>query len=65
MRTVNEIAEKFKLPKHFVRQSLPNIVHVKAGRKFLINEQKFNDWLNIGEQTQQVEPQLGEIRKIF
>lgn len=65
MRTINQIAEIFGLPKHFVRKSLPHVVHVKSGRKFLINEQKFNDWLNTGVQCKQAES-LGnsKIRKI-
>ena len=51
MRTIAQIASSFGLAKHFVRQSVVSgkVVHVKAGKKYLINAEKFAEWLNNGE----------------
>jgi len=50
MLTINEAATKFNLAKHFVRQAVlqGQIPHVKAGKKFLINENHFIDYLSGG-----------------
>ena len=52
MRTIDEIAATFGLARHFVRQAVVSgkVVHVKAGKKYLINTEKFAEWLNKGEQ---------------
>lgn len=51
MRTINQIATEFGLARHFVRQAVLNgkVVHVKSGKKFLINADAFAKWLNVGE----------------
>lgn len=48
MRTIKETAELFGLPLHFVRQKVNNgeIVAVRAGRRFLVNIDKFVEYLN-------------------
>lgn len=59
MLTIEETAKTFSLPKNFVRQAVLDgrIVHVKAGKKFLINAQKVEEWLNTGDSSPQVQPQ--------
>jgi len=51
MLTIEETSRRFSLPKHFVRQAVLSnkVVHVKAGKKYLINAEKFIEWLNTGE----------------
>ena len=48
MRTNKETAEIFGLPVHFVREKVANgeIVAVRAGRRFLVNIDRFADYLN-------------------
>lgn len=48
MLTIRETAELFKLPVHFVRQkvSTGEVVAVRAGRKFLVNVDRFAEYLN-------------------
>ena len=51
MLTIAQTAKEFNLPKNFVRQAVLDgrIVHVKAGKKHLINAQKVEEWLNAGD----------------
>ena len=53
MLTINETAEKTGLAKHYIRQCCLNnkIVHVRCGKRILINFNKFIEFLNMGEQT--------------
>ena len=48
MRTIAETAEIFHLPVHFVRQKVNagEVVAVRAGKKFLVNIEKFAEFLN-------------------
>ena len=48
MRTIKETAELFGLPVHFVRQKVNDgeIVAVRAGRRFLVNIDRFAEYLN-------------------
>ncbi len=48
MRTIKETAELFKLPVHFVREKVNSgeVVAVRAGRKYLVNVERFADYLN-------------------
>ncbi len=48
MRTIKETAEMFKLPVHFVREKVNSgeVVAVRAGRKYLVNVERFADYLN-------------------
>ena len=64
MRTINEIAAEFGLARHFVRQAVlqKRVVHVRAGKKYLLNRQSFAEWLETGEPTPQ--PETGIIRKL-
>ena len=67
MRTIDEIAAEFGLAKHFVRQAVlsAKVVHVRAGKKYLINRERFAEWLNNGEQpTQPPEICNGKIRRL-
>ena len=51
MLTIEQTAKAFNLPKNFIRQAVLDgrIVHVKAGKKHLINAQKVEEWLNTGD----------------
>ena len=51
MLTIEQTAKMFGLPKNFIRQAVLDgrIVHVKAGKKHLINAQKVEEWLNAGD----------------
>ena len=53
MLTIEETAKTFNLPKNFIRQAVLDgrIVHVKAGKKFLINAHKVEEWLNTGDMS--------------
>lgn len=48
MRTIRQTAELFGLPTHFVRQKVTNgeVVAVRAGRRFLVNIDRFAEYLN-------------------
>jgi hypothetical protein len=67
MLTINETADKAGLARHFVRQLVLNnsIVHVKAGCKFLINWERFVDYLNSGEPAKQEHHDYGKIRRLY
>ena len=69
MLTIEETARAFNLPKNFVRKAVLDgrIVHVKAGKKFLINAQKLEEWLNAGDTPIQMTlcETEGVIRKQF
>jgi len=51
MLTIEQTAKMFGLPKNFIRQAVLDgrIIHVKAGKKHLINAQKVEEWLNAGD----------------
>ena len=53
MLTVNETAERCNLAKHYVRQLClqKKIICHKAGNKYLINYDKFIDYLNNGDNS--------------
>ena len=48
METIKRTAELFGLPVHFVRCKVSSgeVVAVRAGRKFLVNVDKFAEYLN-------------------
>lgn len=48
METIKETAKLFNLPEYFVRQkvSCGEVVAVKAGKKYLVNIDKFAEYLN-------------------
>ncbi len=48
METIKNTAALFKLPVHFVRQKVNSgeIVAVRAGNKYLVNVDKFAEYLN-------------------
>ncbi len=48
MLTIREVAERLKLPEHFIRKLCweNKIVYIKAGNKYLINFRKLIDYLN-------------------
>lgn len=58
METIKKTAEIFGLPVYFVRQKVTNgeIVAVKAGRKFLVNVEKFAEYLNSATLIQENKP---------
>jgi len=65
MTTIIETAEKTGLAKHYIRQCcLKNkVVHVRCGKRILINFNKFVDFLNTGDTLSANEPQ-SKIRKL-
>lgn len=48
METIKRTAELFGLPVHFVRTKVSSgeVVAVRAGRRFLVNVDKFAEYLN-------------------
>ena len=64
MLTINETAAKTNLAKHYIRQCcLKNqIVHVRCGKRILINFNKFIEFLNTGDPTENETP--GKIRRL-
>lgn len=48
METIKRTAEIFGLPVHFVREKVNSgeVVAVRAGKKFLVNIERFADYLN-------------------
>lgn len=57
METIRRTAELFGLPVHFVRCKVSSgeVVAVRAGRRFLVNVDKFAEYLN----TSTVQPESG------
>lgn len=57
METIKTTAKLFGLAEHFVRQLVVNgeIVAVKAGCKYLVNVDKFIEYLNTSKVTGQTE----------
>jgi excisionase family DNA binding protein len=51
MLKIHEAATKFNLSYHFTRQLVlqKKVKYVKAGKKYLVNEQSLIDYLNEGE----------------
>ena len=64
MLTIKETAAKSGIAAHYIRQlCLQNkIVHVKCGRKNLVNYEKFVEFLNIGDT---LAPVVGGIRRVM
>ena len=65
MLTLKEAASKTGLAVHYLRQSCLNnkIVHIRCGKRILINGDKLIEFLNIGDQTVEPEPQ-NKIRRL-
>lgn len=59
METIKKTAEIFGLPEYFVRKKVLSgeVVAVKAGRKFLVNVDKFAEYLNTHTLTAPPEPE--------
>lgn len=53
MLLIKETAKRSGLPEHFIRAAVNDgrIVHVRAGRKILINYDKFIEFLNTGDRV--------------
>lgn len=51
MMTISEISKESGLAKYYIRTLCwqNKIVHIKAGKKYLINYEKFIEYLNLGE----------------
>jgi len=65
MLTIVETAKRTGLAQHYIRQCcLQNkIVHVRCGKRILINFNKFCEFLNSGDQMPEKEPQ-NKIRRL-
>jgi len=52
MLTIRETAERSGLARHYIRQLClqHKIIYRKSGNKFLVNYEKFIDYLNISEE---------------
>ena len=52
MLTIEETAKHFGLAKNFVRRAVleGKVVYVRSGKKYLLNAERFTDFLNAGEQ---------------
>lgn len=59
MEGIRKTAELFGLPVHFVRTKVASgeVVAVRAGRRFLVNVDKFAEYLN----TSTVQPESGAV----
>ena len=66
MRTIKETAELFSLPVHVIRQKVSNgeIVAVRAGRRFLVNVDRFSEYLNTCTIPQERKAESGKIQPI-
>lgn len=66
MRTIKETAELFSLPVHFVRQKVSDgeVVAVRAGRRFLVNIDRFAEYLNSNTIPQESKADSGKIQPI-
>lgn len=51
MRSIAQVSEETGIPYHTIRQWCleKKIVHIKAGNKYLINLDRFIDFLNTGD----------------
>ena len=58
MKTIGEISQKTGLPYEFIRKLClqEKIVFIKSGKKYLINFEKFIEYLNMGEQHEEQNP---------
>ena len=63
METIKETAKLFNLPEYFVRQkvSCGEVVAVKAGKKYLVNVDRFAEYLNNTTIQQETEPVITPI----
>lgn len=59
METIKKTAEIFGLPVHFVRCKVASgeVVAVRAGRRFLVNVDRFSEYLN----SNTITPEAGEL----
>lgn len=66
METIDNTAKIFGLPKHFVRQKVLNgdVVAVTAGSRYLVNVEKFAEYLNTTTVVRQDEPTRQGIQPI-
>ena len=69
MKTIEETALYFGLPKYFCRRAVleGKVVYVRTGKKYLINTEKFAEWLNTGEQLPEPiseDIKYGQIRRV-
>lgn len=67
METIAKTAEIFGLPVHFVRAKVKNgeVVAVNAGRRYLVNVDKFAEFLNCHTIQTESEPSVSGIRPIY
>lgn len=56
MRTIDEVSKLTGLSYTFIRKLCLNgkIVHVKTGRKYLVNLDKFYEYLNTGDKQENI-----------
>ncbi|MCL2387849.1 MAG: excisionase family DNA-binding protein [Defluviitaleaceae bacterium] len=69
MLTIDEISKKFNVPRNFCRRAVVEnkVVYVKSGTKYLINAEKFAEYLNTGEclkQTPEQNSEYGQVRPL-
>lgn len=66
MEGIKKTAANFSLPEHFVRRLCIDgtICCVKSGNKYLINQQRFVEYLNALPSPASAEPPSGTVRPI-
>lgn len=69
MATIKDTAQLFGLPEHLVRAKVNNgeVVAIRAGRKILVNVDKFTEYLNtntLAPKEQEQEQERGAIAPI-
>lgn len=64
MKTIKDTAKDFNLPEHFIRTLCKQgeICYVRAGSKYLINQQRLAEYLNSPPEPERAE--AGKIRRI-
>lgn len=67
MLTIDQTAKRAGVAKHFVRQLVINkkVVSVSAGNKYLVNWERFVDYLNSGDQLEPTPQATGKIRALY
>ena len=65
MLTINQTADRSGLARHYIRQLCVQnkIVYIKAGNKYLINFDRFVEFLNTGESSAPINT-VGGIRAL-
>lgn len=66
METIKKTAELFGLPVHFVRNKVSSgeVIAVRAGKRFLVNVDKFAEYLNSSTVQPSVAPEPSKTARL-